>query len=108
MGGGHNVSTDYRNPFFKFFSIDTVQFFSLTFQVNVQRTFWHPFGVTKPLGDRAMGRQSPKTRFWPKYKMAARDLVWPRNLLVKKQKFLKFVNQWGSMLYVVLLLTGLA
>ena len=94
MGGGLNVPVNYRNAFFNFFSM--VQYFSLTFQANVHHTFWHPFGVTKPLGDRAIGRQSPKTRFWPKYKMAARDLVWPRNFLVKKQKFLKFVNQWRS------------
>ena len=92
-GGGPNGPADSRNAFFKKNSMDMVQFFSLTFQANVQRTFWHPFGVTKPLGDHAIGRQSPKTRFWPKYEMVARDLVWPRNFFVKKQKFLKFVSQ---------------
>ena len=80
----------YWNAFYNLFSIDTVQFCSLTFQTNVQHTFWHPWEVVKPLGDQAMDRQSKKMP------MAATGLGWPPIILIKRQHFLIFVKKYKS------------
>ena len=54
----------------------------MTFQIDDQGTFWYLFGAPTPYGARAMGPQSRKMAFLPKFKMAAGDQIVPQTEII--------------------------
>ena len=91
MGGGLEEGEIhpplYKMHFISKFSIDTIQYWCLTFQMNVQRSIRHLSVGQQPFGCLAMARQSWKGSIQPEHNMAAWDWVGFKNFVSEKKGF---------------------